>query len=175
MRKKTTIRSLTLTALFMALNCVATMVIHIPTVAGYVNLGDGMVLLGTCFLGPLYGFAAGGVGPMLADLLMGYTAYMPATFLVKGILAVLFAGVLGRFSRRNEPRIWMLILAGVISEAWMVLGYWMYDAWLLGNPAAATGGIPGNAAQGLAGVVVCTVLYSVLCRVPEIKKYLVKE
>ena len=51
---------LVLAALFAALTCVATMLIHIPMPAtnGYINLGDGMVLLGAFLLGPVYGMAS---------------------------------------------------------------------------------------------------------------------
>ena len=65
---------LILAALFAALTCAATMLIHIPMPAtnGYINLGDCVVLLSAFFLGPVYGMAAGGIGSMLADLLLGW-------------------------------------------------------------------------------------------------------
>ena len=50
--KTDTLKKITLTALFMALSCVATMVIKIPTMIGYANLGDGVVLLGAYFFSP---------------------------------------------------------------------------------------------------------------------------
>ena len=54
---------LILAALFAALTCAATMLIHIPMPAtnGYINLGDCVVLLSAFFLGPVYGMAAGGI------------------------------------------------------------------------------------------------------------------
>ena len=53
---------LVLAALFAAMCCAATMLIHIPVPAtnGYINLGDAMVLLAALLLGPVYGAAAGG-------------------------------------------------------------------------------------------------------------------
>ena len=55
-----------MTALFMALCCVATMVIQIPSpTQGYVNLGDCVVLLSGWLLGPWYGIAAAGIGSAL--------------------------------------------------------------------------------------------------------------
>lgn len=61
------IRKLVLAALLAALVCVATMVVQIPSpMQGYVNLGDCFVLLSGWLLGPWYGFAAGGIGSMLA-------------------------------------------------------------------------------------------------------------
>ncbi|MBO5489614.1 MAG: ECF transporter S component, partial [Eubacterium sp.] len=80
------IQKIALTALFAALTCVATMVIRIPVPAtgGYLNLGDGFVILCGILLGPAYGFLAAGIGSGLADLLAGYTQYVPGTFLIKG-------------------------------------------------------------------------------------------
>ena len=44
--KQTKLRTLILAAMFAALTCVATMIIHIPSpIGGYFNLGDCMVLL----------------------------------------------------------------------------------------------------------------------------------
>lgn len=59
--KQTKLRTLILAAMFAALTCVATMIIHIPSpIGGYFNLGDCMVLLSAFVLGPVWGTAAGG-------------------------------------------------------------------------------------------------------------------
>ena len=65
---------LVMTGLFMAMTCVATMVLVVPSPSGgYMNLGDAIVLLGAFLLGPVYGGLAGGIGAAIADLLAGYT------------------------------------------------------------------------------------------------------
>lgn len=72
------IKKMVLTALLAALTCVATMIIQIPSpMNGYVNLGDCFVLLSGWLLGPWLGFAAGGIGSMLADIFTGYAHYAP--------------------------------------------------------------------------------------------------
>ena len=77
------LRKQVLSALLAALCCVATMVVQIPSpMQGYVNLGDCFVLLSGWMLGPWYGFAAGGIGSMLADVLLGYAHYAPAAELL---------------------------------------------------------------------------------------------
>ena len=74
-------RALVMTGLFAALGCVATLVLQIPSpTGGYLNLGDTVVILGAYLLGPALGAAAGGVGPALADLLSGYTVYVPVSY-----------------------------------------------------------------------------------------------
>lgn len=83
------LKKLVLAAMFAALSSVATMVIQIPSpMSGYVNLGDCFVLLGGVVLGPVWGFLAGGVGSMLADVILGYAHYAPGTFLIKGLMAL---------------------------------------------------------------------------------------
>jgi uncharacterized membrane protein len=63
------------------------MVIKIPTLTGgYMNIGDGMVLLCGFILGPVWGSLAAGIGSMLADL-VGYPIYAIATFLIKALMA----------------------------------------------------------------------------------------
>jgi len=152
-------RMVVMTALLAALACVATMVIRIPSpTGGYLNLGDTVVLLGAFLLGPLYGAVAGGIGSMLADLLSGYMIYAPATLVIKAGMAVV-AGVLYRAAR---GRIGGTVLAAVLGELPMVVGYWLYDAWLLGSVAGGAAGIPSNLVQAAFGIVVSTLLASLL-------------
>lgn len=157
-------RLLVMAALFAALGCAATMVIKIPSpTGGYMNLGDTAVLLGAYFLGPVYGAAAGGVGPALADLLGGYPVYVPATLVIKAVMA-LTAGLLYRLlRRRGVPGV---IACGAAGEVPMVLGYWLFDAVLVsagGTPfgtalAGAAAGIPSNLVQAAFGVAASTLL-----------------
>ena len=81
-------KRLVFTALFAALCTVGTVVISIPLPFGYFNLGDVFVLLSAWLLGPLYGSIAAAVGSALADILLGFPVYAPATFLIKGIDAL---------------------------------------------------------------------------------------
>ena len=87
--KQTKLRTLILAAMFAALTCVATMIIHIPSpIGGYFNLGDCMVLLSAFVLGPVWGTAAGGIGSALADVICGYFVYAPGTLVIKALMAL---------------------------------------------------------------------------------------
>lgn len=174
MKSDKLLRKLTLTAVFMALSCVATMVIRIPTMAGYTNLGDGVVLLGAYFLGPVYGFAAGGIGSMLADMFAGYAMYMPGTLIIKGGLAWIGAMVARAISKGQVPGLKAIIPAGIVGETWMVLGYWGFESLILGNGAASLASIPNNIAQGVMGVVISAILFSLLKKIPEVRGRLEK-
>ena len=62
------------------------MLIKIPSpLKGYINLGDGIVLLAAWVLPLPYGLVAAGLGSALADLFSGYVVYAPATFAIKAL------------------------------------------------------------------------------------------
>jgi len=150
---------LVMTGLLAALVCVSTMVIKVPTPTnGYVNLGDTLVLVSGWLLGPAYGFFAAGVGSALADLLSGYTAYVPGTLLIKGFMAVLAYGltVYGKGNRYVRG------LSAFLAEVWMVLGYFMYESVVIGYGLAAMGSVFGNIMQGMSGFVMSLCLYRML-------------
>ena len=169
--KNETIRKLDLSAMFAAMCCVATMIIRFPTVAGYTNIGEGMCLLAGLVLGPWYGFFAAGIGSGLADLLAGYGHYVPGTFLIKGLVALVAALLLRPMLKKSEKvPFWKLALIELPSEAIMVLGYFGYKALILGKGLAAASSIPNNLVQAAVGIILSVLLYTALSRVPEIHK-----
>jgi len=140
-----------LAALFAALCCVATMVIQIPTLTqGYIHLGDTFVLMCGFLLGPLYGSLAAGIGSAMADLLTGYFIYIPATFLIKAIVALLVYFL--------NKKIKNILICSFISEIFMILGYYIYSVILTGNLIASLSGIPTNAIQGAVGAILAVIL-----------------
>ena len=161
--KDNTIRKLVFAALFAALSCVATMVIRIPTpIGGYIHAGDAIVLLSAFLLGPWWGAAAAGLGSGLADLIAGYGLYVPGTFAIKFIVALLGGLILHcRFIHALPVR---AVVAGLVGETFMVLGYLGYEALILGYGAAAVGGVPMNCIQGAFGVVAGAALFLALSK-----------
>ena len=143
------------TALFGALSCVATWVIRIPSpLGGYLNLGDGLVLLCGFCLGGWYGVSAAGIGSMMADFFGGYLHYMPATLLIKAFMAAT-AGVLYQVIRKGQKSRTLLAatVSGIVAELFMLLGYYLFALIFLREGTAAALTIPGNAIQGCAGIV----------------------
>jgi uncharacterized membrane protein len=158
------VRLLVLTGLFAAMACVATMMIRVPSPTnGYMNLGDTVVLLGAYLLGPVYGAVAGGVGSALADLLAGYPMYVPATLVIKAVMAAAAGLLYKAVGRGNVPGV---IACGVVGEIPMVLGYWLFDAFLAASGgqsfavslAGTAVGIPSNLVQAGFGLAVSTLL-----------------
>ena len=172
--KNTRLLKITTTAAMIALTCVLTMVVRIPTpTKGYLNLGDVAVLLSGWLLGPLYGAIAGGVGSALADLLSGYPVYIPATFIIKATMAFLVSLVPLRAAKREKsrPRLGFMIFAPA-AELVMAAGYYLYEAVVVGEGfAAAFAGVPGNAAQGLVGAAGAYLLIELLGRTEFFKIY----
>ena len=152
------IRRLVVSALMAALVCVATMVVRIPTPTnGYVNLGDCFVLLCGWLLGPWWGGAAAGVGSMLTDLFAGYTSYVPGTFLIKGLDALVAALIFRAMGRTTAAA----IVSGLVGEIIMVTGYFVYEALALQYGIGAAAGIPGNLVQAAVGLVIGFVLLKI--------------
>jgi len=149
-----------ISALFAALVCVATMVVKIPTpLNGYINLGDCVILVASFTLPCGYGFLAAGIGSALADILSGYTAYAPATFVIKGLM-VLVVYLITRILKSKNLNL-IKVLSGVLAELWMVLGYYIFEGFMYGfKPSLAN--IPMNLIQGVAGFTLAVILIKVL-------------
>ena len=157
---KTKTQKIVMAAMLAALVCVATMIVKIPSpLKGYLNLGDCVVLLSGWILSPVYGFLAAGIGSALADLFSGYVTYAPATFIIKGIMALIAYFGFSLFQKKM-PELPSRIIAGVLAELFMVLGYLLFEGVLYGFVASLVN-IPANAIQGLAGLILGIVLIKI--------------
>lgn len=157
---QTKTQKIVFSALLASLVCVATMIIKIPSpLKGYINLGDCVVLLSGWILSPFYGFLTAGVGSGLADIFSGYVIYAPATFIIKGLMALVAHFVFKMMSKRL-PALPCRILSGTLSEIAMVGGYFLFEGFLYGFIPSAVN-IPPNAVQGVAGLVLGVILVRV--------------
>lgn len=157
---KTTTQKIILASMLAALCCVATMIIKIPSpLKGYINLGDCVVLLAGWLLSPMYAFLAAGVGSALADVFSGYVVYAPATFIIKGVMAVItylcYKGLNNKLGDTPSR-----IIGGSLAEIAMILGYFVFEGFLYGF-AASVVNIPANAVQGVAGLVIGMILIKI--------------
>lgn len=167
-----------ITALFAALICVATMLIQVPIPAtgGYANLGDGVILICAFLMHPLYAVLAAGLGSFLADVLAGYVSYAPGTLVIKAGVALIACLLFKRMRRggKGAPLLAAMILSGVLAEAFMVLGYFFYEAVLLGMGMGAAGAIIGNIGQGVVGVILACLVAPALNRSREVTEMMNK-
>lgn len=156
------IKKLTTSALFMALTCIATMIIKLPTpgTGGYVHLGDAFVILSGILLGPVYGAVAGGIGSALADLLGGYFVYVPITLIVKAAMAAGVGLIYHKFAKNLHNSIVKCILCGVYATVLVAAGYLFFESFMYGSAALAS--VPANIGQGISGLVISTILLPIL-------------
>lgn len=160
MNTRNATQKIVIAALLSALTCVATMIIKIPSpLKGYLNLGDCMVLLAGWILSPVYGFLAAGLGSALADLFSGYVVYALATFVIKGLMAlVAYYGF--KLLHRKLGNLPSRIITGIAAESVMILGYFVFEGFLYGfGPSVVN--IPANGVQGIAGLILGCILVKV--------------
>lgn len=164
MKTKNATQKIAVAALLAALTCVATMVIKIPSpMKGYLNLGDCVVLTAGWMLSPVYGFLAAGLGSALADLFSGYVVYAPATFLIKGLMALAAYYIYKALNQKVNNSV-SRIISGFVAEIIMVLGYLVFEGFMYGF-APSLVNVPANAMQGVAGLVLGCVLIKVLKKI----------
>lgn len=157
---KNSTQKIVISSLFAALICVATMLIKIPSpLKGYINLGDGIVLLAAWILPLPYGLVAAGLGSALADLFSGYVVYAPATFLIKALMAVVAYSSYKLFAKKMKSTV-SRVLSGILAEIVMILGYFLFEGILYGFVPSLVN-IPANAVQAVAGIIIGVVLITV--------------
>lgn len=150
--KDAKIRKIALGGMLSALVLLLTYLIKLPVPAtgGYVHPGDGAIFFAAALMGP-YAALIGGLGSALADLLGGYFIYLVPTFVIKAAMGAI-AGLLAREGKplRNA-------LAFSLGAVIMVLGYFIFEGFLYGWPAAWAAVGP-NTLQGIAGVLIGSAL-----------------
>lgn len=154
--------------LFTALTAVATLIAFpVPSMTnGYVNAGDALVILSAFLLGPGWGALAAGLGSALADVFLGYFIYAPATFVIKGLMALAAGAVLRKYGSKRS--VLPAVIASVLAELIMLGGYLGYETILYTFPGAV-GSLIGNTIQAVYGAVVGVVLYLALRRIPYVQ------
>ena len=145
----TKLKKIAFAGVFAAFVFIATQ-IRIPTAIGYINLGDGVILIGAFLFGPMAFFPAA-IGSALSDLLAGYAQYIIPTFIIKGLMG----GLSGALLRKASPSVIRKILVGLLAEVIMIAGYFVFESlpFMYGS-AAAAGSLLFNLIQGIAAVVI---------------------
>ena len=126
---RTYILRISTTAVMIALTCVLTLAVRIPSpTKGYLNLGDCAVLFGAWLLGPVLGTVAGGVGSALADIIAGYPVYAPGTLVIKALMAAAVSLSLYLISGKGKSR----------PRAGFIVGAATAEAFTAAKPTPAT-------------------------------------
>ena len=136
----------------------ATYFIQIPAPTGYINPGDGVILLASVWLG-YFSAVPAALGGAMADIFSGYAIYTPGTLLIKAGMAILAVFIM----RTGKDKLSVRVLAFCAAEVSMVAGYFLYDILLYGIGGAIVN-ISGNAVQAFVSVV----LGLALSRLPKL-------
>ena len=153
-----------LTAMLAAICCVATMAIRVPTIGtnGYVNIGDSIVLICAWLLGGPLGAFAAGLGSAMADLLAGYVSYVPGTFIIKFLMALVAGKLYTILNTKIKKNQFSYIISAIVAELIMVGGYFVYEALILRYGVAAAPSIISNLVQGGTCIIIGVLLVNAL-------------
>ncbi|MDO4564806.1 MAG: ECF transporter S component [Clostridia bacterium] len=145
MKQDSKTRNLVLSGVMAAAVMLMTMVsLPLPSGAGYIHLGDAAVLLCAALLPLSIAWAAAGLGAALADIILGFTIYAPASLVIKGLMCLICCLLLKVLRGR------LSVFAYLVAALVVPLGYLLYET-VLGLGAAAVTNIPLNSLQALAG------------------------
>ena len=120
---------------------------------GYMNLGDGFILLFASLVHPLGGFLIGGMGSAIADIVSGFGLYAPFTLVIKGLEGFIVAKYCHKINR------YVCYLIGCFI---MISGYFLVDWFLQGSFAIAITGLPTNLMQALCGMTIAVLLQRII-------------
>lgn len=129
--KKSSTLSLTITALFLALNIVLSLeIFSIPVPGGHLYLNDIVIVAGALLLNPAEAFAVGGIGAFLGDFFF-YPAPMFVSLVTHGLQAVVIS-VLSKKIFKNRPAA-AGVTASLIGAVIMVTGYTLGRTFIYGT------------------------------------------
>ncbi|MBK5246824.1 MAG: ECF transporter S component [Peptostreptococcaceae bacterium] len=149
-------KMMVINALFVALTFIATMFINVrlPLMGngGLIHLGNVPLFIAAFVYGKKTGAIAGAFGMSLFDLISGWTAWAPFTFVIVGTMGFV-AGLISE--KIPGKRLLINSLAVAIALMIKIVGYYFTEVILYGNWIQPIGSIPGNVMQvALAGIIV---------------------
>lgn len=158
-------KEMTMTGLLIALVFVATRFINIrlPIAinGGLIHFGNVMLFTAAIVFGKKKGAIAGAFGMGLFDILTGWAAWAPFTFVIRGVMGYMIGSISHAKGKNGDSTLYNLV-AIFASSAWMLAGYYVTEIILYGNWIAPIGSIPGNLIQLALGLVLGLPLATIL-------------
>jgi len=149
------IKEIAVSGLLIAMVFIATMFINIrlpiSVNGGLIHFGNVILFTVSIVFGRKKGAIAGAFGMGLFDLVSGWAAWAPFTFLIRGGMGFLIGSIANIKDKGGNSFLFNLlgILAGSI---WMIGGYYLAEVILYGNWITPVTSIPGNIAQLILGL-----------------------
>lgn len=169
-------KDLVLTGLMIALIYLAGSIIKIPSIGGFVHIGDCMVFLSVIILGKKRGAIASAIGMFLVDVLGGYYLWAPFTLLIKGCMAYIAGSFIEKINIRNNTL--KYIISFSIASIFMVIAYFAsgiimaslftQKVGLIEGIIYASKDILGNIIQVITGMIIAVPLSIALKRTNKI-------
>lgn len=154
-KSKVDIKDIVVTAMFIALVFVFTAFINIKLPiggnGGLIHLGNIPLFIAAIVFGKKTGFIAGSVGMGLFDLLSGWTAWAPFTFVIVGLMGFTVGLIT---EKKTKHRFLWYIVAIVAACLIKIVGYYFAEVVLYMNFITPFASIPGNVIQvSFAGII----------------------
>jgi len=160
MTNKLTTRKLTYIALLTAISSLSVMFLRVPNgVGGIIHPGDSIIYLTSIFFGPWAGAFVGGVGHSLANLIAGPQVFAPWTFVIKGIMGIVFGIIVRRNPKGAKLWIALLTCTAILVAAYFVANLVIFDF------GVAVASILPLSIQGVAGIIVTIALLPIVNKI----------
>lgn len=159
-------RDVAINGLLIALVFIATRFINvrlpISINGGLIHVGTLMLFIAALTFGPKRGAIAGSFGMALFDVLSGWGAWAPFTFIVRGLMGFV-VGSVANIGGKKGNSFMLNVFAIAASVPVIVVGYYVTEIILYGNIYKPMTSVPGNLIQVLIGI-------PALIIVPALKK-----
>ncbi len=135
--------------------------IHIPIgTGGLIHIGTLTMFIIALRFGARYGAIASGVGMALFDILSEWVIWAPGTLVVR-LIAGFVIGKVALSSKGQGELLSKNILALIAGGVIIVVGYFVFEALIIGTGWGAVASIPGNLAQIAIGFFALFILPSI--------------
>lgn len=161
------VKDVVITGLLTALVFVATKFINlrlpISINGGLIHFGNVALFIAAIVFGKRKGAVAGAFGMSLFDVVSGWMAWAPFTFVVRGIMGYII-GAVSNAGGKNGNSAGYNIIAVIAASIWMLAGYYMTEVVLYKNWLAPVTSIPGNLTQIALGLIAGLPIAAILKR-----------
>lgn len=151
-KSKVSLFDVVVVSLIAALCYIALMVMFMPFESMFIHFGNLVVVTAALLIGGWQGGLAGSIGMGLFDLLNGYAASFPATFILKFLIGFTTGLVYKQLSKRERyPKI-LLFIAGLMSLSLAVVINLIFDRGIISAVLTVVFSVLGALFIGLAAL-----------------------